>query len=98
MPGHRMANRGSIVMAARKDSEARRMKLGHYTKDAFFFLQDLHGSLLIHNVNEFSQTDARYAQRLLEELDEMRPHLKKLANNLDANMPDEFISNWKNLD
>lgn len=73
------------------------MKQGHYTKDAFFFLQDLHGSLLTHNVNDFSQTDARYAQRLLEELDEMRPRLQELANNLEANMPDEFISNWKDL-
>tara|TARA_R100001377_G_scaffold62982_1_gene38701 strand:+ start:2787 stop:3044 length:258 start_codon:yes stop_codon:yes gene_type:complete len=84
-------------MAARKDKEARRMKLGHYTKDAFYFLLDLHGSLLKHKVSNFSQSDARYAQRLIEELDEIRPHLQKLANNLEANMPDEFINNWKNV-
>tara|TARA_R110001592_G_scaffold250497_2_gene513130 strand:+ start:20049 stop:20303 length:255 start_codon:yes stop_codon:yes gene_type:complete len=84
-------------MAARKDKEGRRLKTGHYTKDAFFFIQDLHGTLLTHNVSAFSQSDARYAQRLLEEMDEMRPALQALANNLEANMPDEFITNWKDL-
>jgi|TARA_R110000796_G_scaffold63135_2_gene145477 hypothetical protein len=84
-------------MAARKNKEGRRMAGGHYTKDAFSFIQDLHGSLLMHNVSDFSQSDARYAQRLLEEVDEMRPALQKLANNLEANMPDEFINNQKDL-
>jgi hypothetical protein len=84
-------------MAARKDREARRMAQGHYTKDAFFFIQDLHGTLITHNISAFSQTDARYAQRLLEEMDEIRPKLQELANSLEANMPDEFITNWKDL-
>tara|TARA_S200002703_G_scaffold159726_2_gene174343 strand:+ start:1734 stop:1988 length:255 start_codon:yes stop_codon:yes gene_type:complete len=84
-------------MAARKDREARRMAQGHYTKDAFFFIQDLHGTLITHNIGAFSQTDARYAQRLLEEMDEIRPKLQELANSLEANMPDEFITNWKDL-
>lgn len=82
-------------MAARKDKQARRMAQGHYTKDAYFFMSDLHESLMMNRVEEFSQTDARYAQRLLEELDEMRPALQKLANNLEANMPNEFLTNWK---
>ena len=34
-----------------------------------------------------TQTDARYAQRLIEEVDEMRPMIQKLANNLAANSP-----------
>lgn len=83
-------------MSARKDKEGRRMKNQRYVQDAFFFLQDLHGSLLMHDVSKFSQNDARYAQRLLEELDEMRPHLQTLANNLDANMP-EVITDWHKL-
>jgi len=84
-------------MSARKDKQARRMALGHYTKDAFFFMQDLNEALMLNRVQEFSQTDARYAQRLLEELDEMRPYLQELANNLEANMPEELITNWKDL-
>lgn len=85
-----------VVMSARKDKNARRMAQGHYVRDAFFFLQDLHGCLLMNKVEKFSQTDARYAQRLLEELDEMRPLLQELANNLDANKP-EVITNWHDL-
>ncbi len=86
-------------MSARKhkQNQARRMAQGHYTKDAFFFIQDLHECLMMNKVEEFSQTDARYAQRLLEELDEIRPALQKLANNHSANMPEEFITNWKDL-
>ena len=58
-------------MAARKDKQARRMNSGHYVKDAFFFMQDLQTALQMNDVKDFSQTDARYAQRLVEELDEM---------------------------
>ena len=73
------------------------MAMGHYTKDAFFFIQDLHECLMLNRVQEFSQTDARYAQRLLEEMDEVRPMLQELANNLEANMPEELITDWKKL-
>tara|TARA_R110000796_G_scaffold249449_1_gene377239 strand:+ start:792 stop:1043 length:252 start_codon:yes stop_codon:yes gene_type:complete len=83
-------------MSARKDKNGRRMNNGHYVQDAFFFIQDLHGSLLMHEVKEFSQNDARYAQRLLEELDEIRPELQKLANNLEANMP-EVLTTWQDF-
>ena len=84
-------------MAARKDKQARRMVSGHYVKDAFFFMQDLHEALLMNDVKDFTQTDARYAQRLVEELDEMRADIQKLANNLEANSPAEIITNWQNL-
>ena len=84
-------------MAARKDKQARRMNSGHYVKDAFFFMQDLQTALQINNVKDFSQTDARYAQRLVEELDEMRPLIQTLANNLEANAPTEIITNWDEL-
>lgn len=84
-------------MAAQKKVQARRMAQGHYMKDAFFFMQDLQEALMEYEVEEFSQTDARYAQRLIEELDEMRPMIQKLANNLEANSPADIITNWKNL-
>jgi len=84
-------------MAARKDKQGRRMISGHYVRDAFFFMQDLQEALLMNDVKDFSQTDARYAQRLVEELDEMRPLIQTLANNLEANSPAEIITNWKNL-
>ncbi len=73
------------------------MAQGHYMKDAFFFMQDLQLALLEYDVGEFTQTDARYAQRLIEELDEMRPLIQKLANNLEANSPADIITNWKDL-
>ena len=84
-------------MAAQKKVRARRMAQGHYMKDAFFFMQDLQEALMEHDVDEFSQTDARYAQRLVEELDEMRPLIQGLANNLEANSPSDIINNWKDL-
>ncbi len=84
-------------MAARKDKQGRRMISGHYVRDAFFFMQDLQEALLMNDVKDFTQTDARYAQRLVEELDEMRPLIQKLANNLEANSPAEIITNWKDL-
>jgi hypothetical protein len=84
-------------MAARKDKQGRRMISGHYVRDAFFFMQDLQEALLMNDVKDFSQTDARYAQRLVEELDEMRPLIQTLANNLEANSPTEIITNWKDL-
>ena len=84
-------------MAAQKKVQARRMAQGHYMKDAFFFMQDLQEALMEYEVEEFTQTDARYAQRLIEELDEMRPMIQKLANNLEANSPADIITNWKNL-
>ena len=84
-------------MAARKDKQARRMVSGHYVKDAFFFMQDLQEALLMYETQDFSQTDARYAQRLIEELDEMRPLIQNLANNLEANSPADIITNWKDL-
>ena len=84
-------------MAARKDKQGRRMVSDHYVKDAFFFMQDLHEALLMNEIQDFSQTDARYAQRLVEELDEMRPLIQTLANNLEANSPAEIITNWKDL-
>jgi hypothetical protein len=84
-------------MAAQKKVQARRMAQGHYMKDAFFFMQDLQEAMLEYEVEEFSQTDARYAQRLIEELDEMRPLIQKLANNLEANSPADIITNWKDL-
>ena len=70
---------------------------GHYVRDAFFFMQDLQEALLMNDVKDFTQTDARYAQRLVEELDEMRPLIQTLANNLEANSPAEIITNWKDL-
>ena len=84
-------------MAARKDKQGRRMVSGHYVKDAFFFMQDLQEALIMNDVKDFTQTDARYAQRLVEELDEMRPLIQKLANNLEANSPADIITNWKDL-
>ena len=84
-------------MAAQKKVQARRMAQGHYMKDAFFFMQDLQQALMEYEVDEFTQTDARYAQRLVEELDEMRPLIQKLANNLEANSPADIITNWKDL-
>lgn len=69
------------------------MSMGHYVKDAYFFMQDLQEALMMNEVSNFSQTDARYAQRLVEELDEMRPHLQNLANNLEANKP-EILDVW----
>jgi hypothetical protein len=84
-------------MAAQKKVQARRMAQGHYMKDAFFFMQDLQEALMEYEVDEFTQTDARYAQRLVEELDEMRPLIQKLANNLEANSPADIINNWKDL-
>ena len=84
-------------MAARKDKQSRRMISGHYVRDAFFFMQDLQEALLMNDIKDFSQTDARYAQRLVEELDEMRPLIQKLANNLEANSPADIINNWKDL-
>ena len=70
---------------------------GHYVRDAFFFMQDLQEALLMNDVKDFTQTDARYAQRLVEELDEMRPLIQTLANNLEANSPAEIITNWHDL-
>jgi hypothetical protein len=84
-------------MAAQKKVQARRMAQGHYMKDAFFFMQDLQQALIVYEVDEFTQTDARYAQRLVEELDEMRPLIQKLANNLEANSPADIINDWKKL-
>ena len=84
-------------MAAQKKVNARRMAQGHYMKDAFFFMQDLQEALMEYDVEEFTQSDARYAQRLIEELDEMRPLIQKLANNLEANSPADIITNWKDL-
>jgi len=84
-------------MAARKDKQGRRMISGHYVRDAYFFMQDLQESLMMNDVKDFTQTDARYAQRLVEELDEMRPLIQTLANNLEANSPADIITNWKDL-
>jgi hypothetical protein len=84
-------------MAARKDKQSRRMISGHYVRDAFFFMQDLQEALLMNDIKDFSQTDARYAQRLVEELDEMRGSIQKLANNLEANSPSDIITNWNEL-
>jgi len=84
-------------MAAQKKVQARRMAQGHYMKDAFFFMQDLQEALMMYNTDEFTQTDARYAQRLVEELDEMRPLIQELANNLEANSPADIINDWKKL-
>ena len=84
-------------MAAQKKVQARRMAQGHYIKDAFFFMQDLQEALMMYNTDEFTQTDARYAQRLVEELDEMRPLIQTLANNLEANSPADIINDWKKL-
>ena len=84
-------------MAARKDKQGRRMISGHYVRDAFFFMQDLQEALLMNDVKDFTQTDARFAQRLVEELDDMRPLIQTLANNLEANSPAEIITNWKDL-
>ena len=84
-------------MAARKDKQGRRMISGHYVRDAYFFMQDLQEALMMNDVKDFTQTDARYAQRLVEELDEMRPLIQKLANNLEANSPADIINDWKKL-
>ncbi len=83
-------------MAARKDKQGRRMTSGHYVKDAFFFMQDLQEALMMNDVKDFSQVDARYAQRLVEELDEMRPLIQKLANNLEANAP-TILTDWNDF-
>tara|TARA_R110001599_G_scaffold114126_1_gene279746 strand:- start:1772 stop:2029 length:258 start_codon:yes stop_codon:yes gene_type:complete len=84
-------------MAARKDKQGRRMISGHYVRDAYFFMQDLQEALMMNDVKDFTQTDARYAQRLVEELDEMRPLIQSLANNLEANSPADIITNWHDL-
>ena len=84
-------------MAARKDKQGRRMISGHYVRDAYFFMQDLQEALMMNDVKDFTPTDARYAQRLVEELDEMRPLIQSLANNLEANSPAEIITNWHDL-
>lgn len=84
-------------MAARIDKQGRRMISGHYVRDAYFFMQDLQEALMMNDVKDFTQTDARYAQRLVEELDEMRPLIQSLANNLEANSPAEIITNWHDL-
>jgi hypothetical protein len=60
-------------------------------------MQDLQEALMMNDVKDFSQTDARYAQRLVEELDEMRPLIQNLANNLEANAPTDIITNWNEL-
>jgi hypothetical protein len=62
-----------------ENKSARRMNQGHYVKDAFFFLQDLHGSLITHEVSDFSETDVEYARLLLSEIDDIRPSLEKLV-------------------
>ena len=72
------------------------MVQGHFVKDAYFFMADLHEALVMNDVKDFTQTDARYAQRLVEEIDEMRPAVQELANNLDANMP-EVLINWRDF-
>lgn len=72
------------------------MAQGHFVKDAYFFMADLHEALVMNDVKDFTQTDARYAQRLVEEIDEMRPAVQELANNLDANMP-EVLINWRDF-
>ena len=80
-------------MAARKDKTKKRMVQGHFVKDAYFFMADLHEALVRYEPKDFTQTDARYAQRLVEEIDEMRSHIQNLANNLEANKP-EIIDTW----
>lgn len=80
-------------MAARKDKTKRRMAQGRFVKDAYFFIADLHEALVVNDIKKFTQTDARYAQRLIEEMDEMREHIQNLANNLEANKP-EILDNW----
>ena len=80
-------------MAARKNKTKKRMAQGHFVKDAYFFMADLHEALVVNDVKNFTQTDARYAQRLVEEMDEMREHVQNLANNLEANKP-EIIDTW----
>ena len=82
-----------VAMSARKNKTKRRMAQGHFVKDAFFFMQDLHEALVVNKVSDFTQTDARYAQRLVEEIDEMREHIQNLANNLEANKP-EILDVW----
>jgi len=62
-----------------ENKSARRMDQGHYVKDAFFFLQDLHGSLITHKADDFSETDVKYARLLLSEIDDIRPSLEKLV-------------------
>ena len=69
------------------------MAQGHFVKDAYYFISDLHQALAMNNVSSFTQLDARYAQRLIEEMDEMRPLIQNLANNLEANKP-EILANW----
>lgn len=80
-------------MAARKNKTKKRMIQGHFVKDAYFFMADLHEALVRYEAKDFTQTDARYAQRLVEEMDEMREHVQNLANNLEANKP-EIIDTW----
>lgn len=80
-------------MSARKNKTKSRMARGHFVKDAYFFMADLHEALVMSNVSDFTQTDARYAQRLVEEIDEMRDKIQSLANNLEANKP-EILDTW----
>ena len=77
----------------KKDKTKRRMVQGHFVKDAYFFMADLHTALETNDIGNFTQTDARYAQRLIEEIDEMRSHIQNLANNLEANKP-EILDEW----
>ena len=69
------------------------MAQGRFVKDAYFFMADLHEALVMNDVKNFTQTDAQYAQRLVEEIDEMRELIQNLANNLEANKP-EILDDW----
>ena len=80
-------------MSARKNKTTRRMAQGHFVKDAYFFIADLHEALATYDVRNFTQTDAKYAQRLVEEMDEARALIQNLANNLEANKP-EILDDW----
>lgn len=71
-------------MKKRVDKSTRRMASRHYVKDAFFFLSDLHINLVMNPVEMFSKSDAVYAKRLIEELDEMKGYLHNLADSIET--------------
>ena len=66
-------------MKQRPDKNPRRIQQGHFLKDAFFFISDLHLALAMGALSDFPILDRRYAQRLLEEFEHAKPYLQTLA-------------------
>jgi len=74
-------------MASRKNKTRQRIACGRFVKDAYFFMADLNQALAFNDTNLFSEQDARYATRLLEEMDDVKDRLKKLSRCSNAHRP-----------